>query len=166
MTDESSVTILLKSVGISPVSFDRFVSWALAEHLVFSLASDRQFTVSEFFSQPDALKQFRNRLKERTNRTWSEHDLTALFDRVKAELTDHYRDPIEYGEYLKLLWQVPLECALCKKSPPEVELHIDHVVPASKGGSSKRPNLQFLCATHNLKKSNKREVTDLWLDFQ
>jgi 5-methylcytosine-specific restriction endonuclease McrA len=166
MADDSAVTILLNSVGISPASFDRFVSWALAEHLVSALASDPQFTAPDFFSHPDALKQFRNRLNNRTNRSWGEHDLIALFDRVKSELTEHYRHPIEYGEYLKLLWQVPLECAVCKKSPPDVEMHIDHVVPASRGGSSKRPNLQFLCAPHNLKKSNVREVSDLWLDFR
>jgi 5-methylcytosine-specific restriction endonuclease McrA len=157
---------LLKSIGISPDSFDRFVSWALAEHLVSSLASDWHFSAPDFFSRPDALKQFRNSLNDRTKRSWGEHDLVTLFDRVKAALADHYRDPIEYGEYLKLLWQVPLQCAICKKSPPEVELHIDHILPASRGGGSKRPNLQFLCAAHNLKKSNKREVTDQWLDFR
>ena len=166
MPDESPISILLKSVGISPSSFDRFVSWTLAEHLVSSLASLPEFKESDFFARPDALKQFRNCLQKRTNRSWGEHDFIALFDRVKARLTNHYREPIEYAEYLKLLWQVPLECATCKKSPPEVVLHIDHIVPASKGGNSKRPNLQFLCAPHNLKKSNKREVTDLWLDFR
>lgn len=132
---------------------------------MFSLASHPEVT-DGLFQRPDALKVFRNILRRQTGRQWSEHDLRALYERVKAQLTDHYRKPVEYGEYLKLLWQVPLECVTCKKSPPEVVLHIDHIIPASKGGGSKRPNLQFLCATHNLKKSNNREVTDLWLDFQ
>lgn len=166
MPNDPTITILLNAVGISPASFDRFVSWALAEHLVSALASEPKFANSDFFSRPDALKQFRNGLKERTKRSWSEHDINALFHRVKEQLTDHYRDPIEYGDYLKLLWQVPLQCTICKKSPPEVELHIDHIVPASKGGGSKRSNLQFLCAHHNLKKSNNREASNLWLNLR
>ena len=164
--DETAVSVLLSSVGISRESFERFVSWALAEHLVFSLASVPEIKEPDFFSRPDALKQFRNQLKKRTGRSWSNNDLNAIFERVKAQLTDHYREPIEYGEYLKLLWQVPWECAICKESPPQVELHIDHIVPASKGGGSRRPNLQFLCAAHNLTKSNRREVTDIWLDLK
>jgi 5-methylcytosine-specific restriction endonuclease McrA len=81
-------------------------------------------------------------------------------------MSHHYREPITYGEYLKLLWQVPLECAACHRKPPEVKLHIDHVVPVSRGGRSKRENLQFLCEADNLKKSNQREVTSSWLTLQ
>ena len=47
----------------------------------------------------------------------------------------------------------------------DVILHVDHIVPASRGGTSTRPNLQFLCAEHNLRKSNKREVSGPWLDL-
>jgi hypothetical protein len=166
MPNESPMPILLKSIGIDKHSFERFVSWALSEHLVGSLSSLPQIKDSDLFNQLDALKQFRNILKRHTTRDWSAHDVNALFERVKEQLKVHYRKPIEYGEYLKLLWQVPLECATCKKTPPDVLLHVDHIVPASKGGSSQRGNLQFLCATHNLKKSNNREVSDIWLDFQ
>lgn len=31
----------------------------------------------------------------------------------------------------------------------------DHIVPVSAGGTNDRWNIQFLCATHNLQKSNK-----------
>ena len=34
-------------------------------------------------------------------------------------------------------------------------LHVDHVVPLSKGGGDELSNLQFLCATHNLQKGAK-----------
>jgi 5-methylcytosine-specific restriction endonuclease McrA len=162
----SAINTLLESLGISPESFNRFVGWALAEHLVVALASNPEVAAEGFFSQPDALKRFRTILRSRTKRIWSDVDLDALFQRVKDHLTKHYRAPIEYGEYLKLLWQVPLQCVACGRAPPEVVLHVDHVVPASRGGSSKRPNLQFLCADCNLRKSNKREVKDLWLDLR
>lgn len=158
--------ILLRSLGIDDESFDQFVQWALGEHLVAVLSRDEVVRDTGFFARPDAMKVFRDTLRRRTGRSWSPHDLEALFERVKSEHTKHFRDPIPYQEYLKLLWQVPWECVQCHRSPPEVVLHVDHIVPASRGGSSKRPNLQFLCAEHNLKKSNKREVSGPWLDLQ
>lgn len=159
------VPILLEALGIEPESFQRFLGWALAEHLVAALASCDE-TKDGFFSQLDAMKSFRGVLEHRTGRRWCHSDVEALYDRVKSERTVHSRKPIAYEEYLKLLWQVPLECAQCRRRPPDVKLHIDHVVPASRGGSSLRSNLQFLCAEHNLRKSNKREVTDPWLSFR
>lgn len=45
------------------------------------------------------------------------------------------------------------KCTLCNSSD---NLHFDHILPFSKGGTSlKEENIQLLCARHNLKKSNK-----------
>lgn len=44
----------------------------------------------------------------------------------------------------------------CIECGAEDELHFDHVLPFSKGGTSiKTENVQLLCARHNLTKSNK-----------
>lgn len=44
------------------------------------------------------------------------------------------------------------KCALCGSGD---NLHFDHIIPYSKGGSSRDPkNIQLLCARHNLKKSD------------
>jgi hypothetical protein len=48
-------------------------------------------------------------------------------------------------------------CRSCGASPaknPEVELHVDHVIPWSKGGETEINNLQTLCSKCNLGKSN------------
>lgn len=46
-------------------------------------------------------------------------------------------------------------CQLCGKyMPDEVGLHIDHIIPISKGGKSIPSNLQVLCSKCNGKKSN------------
>lgn len=46
-------------------------------------------------------------------------------------------------------------CQLCSKyMPDEVGLHIDHIIPVSKGGKSISSNLQVLCSKCNGKKSN------------
>jgi 5-methylcytosine-specific restriction endonuclease McrA len=46
-------------------------------------------------------------------------------------------------------------CCKCGKAS---DLHFDHVIPYSKGGSSKDPaNIQILCGQHNLAKRDKIE---------
>ena len=61
----------------------------------------------------------------------------------------------------KLRYQVlkrdNFKCCACGASPakdPSVELHIDHIVPYSKGGDTQIDNLQTLCSKCNLGKSN------------
>jgi 5-methylcytosine-specific restriction endonuclease McrA len=81
----------------------------------------------------------------------------------QLSLSKHHRQPIKAEDLLRLLWNSPHVCANCGRRPPEVKLHIDHVFPASRGGSSRFENLQLLCADCNLRKSNKIEVKGLWL---
>ncbi len=60
----------------------------------------------------------------------------------------------------KLRYQVlkrdNFKCCACGASPakdPAVELHIDHIVPWSKGGETTLENLQTLCSKCNIGKS-------------
>lgn len=46
-------------------------------------------------------------------------------------------------------------CRECGKGRPEVQLHIDHIRPYSRGGGNVEHNLQVLCATCNLSKGNR-----------
>ena len=62
---------------------------------------------------------------------------------------------------LKLRFQVlkrdNFKCCICGASPakdPTVELHIDHIIPWSKGGETVIDNLQTLCSKCNLGKSD------------
>lgn len=61
----------------------------------------------------------------------------------------------------KLRYQVlkrdNFKCCACGASPakdPSVELHIDHIIPWSKGGETTLSNLQTLCSKCNLGKSD------------
>ena len=61
----------------------------------------------------------------------------------------------------KLRYQVlkrdNFKCCACGASPaksPEVELHVDHIVPWSKGGLTSIENLQTLCSRCNIGKSD------------
>lgn len=49
------------------------------------------------------------------------------------------------------------KCCACGASPakdPSVELHVDHIIPWSKGGETEFDNLQTLCSKCNLGKGN------------
>ena len=61
----------------------------------------------------------------------------------------------------KLRYQVlkrdNFKCCACGASPakdPSVELHVDHVIPCSKGGETTIDNLQTLCSKCNIGKSD------------
>jgi len=159
---------LLQALGIDPASYDRFVSWCLAEELVSEMAriisENRTHAEIPLWDRPDGLRRFRRLLRTFTRRDWSVGDIERLFERVKLAGDKHHRKPIQYGDLLRLLWNKPHQCADCKRRPPEVVLHVDHIFPASRGGSSSYDNLQFLCRDCNLRKSNRLEEADLWLD--
>ncbi len=62
------------------------------------------------------------------------------------------RDPIP--EEVKLLvWTRDGGC--CVRCGSTRELHFDHIIPLAKGGGNSDMNIQILCQTCNLKKSDK-----------
>ena len=61
----------------------------------------------------------------------------------------------------KVLKRDNFTCQYCGKNAREVKLHIDHIIPVSKGGSTKLSNLITSCIECNLGKSNTIEVVPL-----
>jgi len=58
---------------------------------------------------------------------------------------------------LKVMERDNFHCVLCGRSPATdvgVKLHLDHIIPFSKGGKSTEENLQTLCQDCNLGKSD------------
>lgn len=75
--------------------------------------------------------------------------------------TENIRRSTGRDPSLRLRWHVlqrdRFTCCACGASPaitPGVELHVDHIVPWSKGGETILENLQTLCSVCNLGKSN------------
>lgn len=57
----------------------------------------------------------------------------------------------------KVMQRDNFKCCICGSSPakdPAIELHIDHIIPWSKGGETVIDNLQTLCTNCNLGKSD------------
>ncbi|MGH6850309.1 MAG: HNH endonuclease [Methylocella sp.] len=66
------------------------------------------------------------------------------------------RDPIP--EEVKLLvWA--RDGGSCVRCGSKQELHFDHIIPVAKGGGNSEANIQILCQTCNLKKSDKIAIT-------
>jgi hypothetical protein len=56
-------------------------------------------------------------------------------------------------------------CRKCGQPVADNDIHFDHIIPWSKGGSSDEHNIQLLCSTCNLKKSANFEKEHLVDDF-
>jgi HNH endonuclease/Homing endonuclease associated repeat len=70
---------------------------------------------------------------------------------------DDTRD-IRLGLRFRVLHRDKFKCVLCGDHParnPECVLHVDHVVPWSKGGRTSEDNLRTLCATCNVGRGNR-----------
>jgi len=57
----------------------------------------------------------------------------------------------------KILIRDKSRCVLCGTRAEESKLHIDHIIPISKGGKTEEANLRTLCEPCNLGKGNKAE---------
>jgi 5-methylcytosine-specific restriction endonuclease McrA len=67
------------------------------------------------------------------------------------------RDPT-IGLRFKVLQRDRFKCVLCGDCPARNEecvLHVDHVIPWSKGGKTREDNLRTLCATCNIGRGNR-----------
>ena len=57
-------------------------------------------------------------------------------------------------------------CSACGKSVQDGDIHFDHTIPWSKGGSSDESNIRLLCDRCNLKRSDRFEAEYLVSGFQ
>lgn len=88
-------------------------------------------------------------------------NLSALYCNWKAN--EEYKKSAEFerskmSNFLRydVLKRDNFRCKICGASADEgVKLHVDHIIPVSKGGKTEMDNLQTLCDKCNLGKSNK-----------
>jgi hypothetical protein len=97
---------------------------------------------------------------------YSEHQYLQRFGKWNAALTaaglqthNDGKNPRQASPRLRYLVMLRdnHKCVLCGASPannPKITLHIDHIIPHSKGGNTSIENLQTLCSLCNLGKSD------------
>ncbi len=79
------------------------------------------------------------------------------FGEVKRDCVNVTRRTISSKLRYQVLKRDNFKCCACGASPAKdssVELHIDHIIPWSKGGETTLENLQTLCSKCNLGKSD------------
>ncbi|MCB2048554.1 MAG: HNH endonuclease [Novosphingobium sp.] len=87
----------------------------------------------------------------------------SVCDLPKIEVIEEYpnrqgRRDAPLGLRFKVLKRDNFRCVLCGDNPaknPECDLHVDHILPWSRGGSTVLENLRTLCANCNLGRSNR-----------
>jgi 5-methylcytosine-specific restriction endonuclease McrA len=78
---------------------------------------------------------------------------TSVIHRTRREISDRQR--------FRILVRDGFQCKACGASPlrtPGVELHVDHILPWSKGGETVDKNLETKCKKCNLGKGNSFNV--------
>lgn len=82
---------------------------------------------------------------------------------IQPEIKQRTARDVNLRLRFKVMQRDSFKCCLCGASPAkneDVELHVDHIIPWSKGGESVFENLQTLCSKCNLGKSNLLEQDD------
>lgn len=74
----------------------------------------------------------------------------------RSEVSVHRggREPISARVRFEIFERDGFTCQYCGAKAPDVELHVDHIVPVSKGGTNDPGNLVTACARCNLGKSD------------
>jgi 5-methylcytosine-specific restriction endonuclease McrA len=105
---------------------------------------------------PELLEKFQSWY---TEREFHEGSPATEIERVGTD--ESYR-MLRAGRWWQVLARDMWTCQSCRRSTREhgVVLHVDHILPRSRGGTDELRNLQTLCLKCNLGKSN-RDTTDL-----
>ena len=137
---------LNKNSGLSTISLgtyeSRFGSWNNALN-----------AFDEFISSEEKNEALMSDERITSQVTGTVSEIGVLRHKTKREISDRMR--------FRILMRDGFSCQSCGKSPTierGVELHVDHILPWSKGGETVEENLQTKCSKCNLGKGNAFDV--------
>lgn len=153
---QPTTTDIIKN-KISKYSLDtykrRFGGWRKAlEAFVSYMNDDEKDSISNEYRTPDNAANESSSLH--TEEMSEQNNVTNSIPIVQQHRTTRN---ITVRLRFKVLKRDNFKCCACGASPakdPSVELHIDHIIPWSKGGETTIDNLQTLCSKCNLGKSD------------
>ena len=85
-------------------------------------------------------------------------ELSPIPQPEKTPKSPENRREISLGLRFKVMYRDHFKCVLCGNNPPAspgLILHVDHILPWSKGGKTEIDNLRTLCSGCNIGRSNK-----------
>jgi Restriction endonuclease len=102
---------------------------------------------------------YQDAMQEDTNEVDNSNKEQYRLESVKEDILLHRKTSrnINLRLRFKVIQRDNFKCCACGASPakdPSVELHVDHIIPWSKGGETVIDNLQTLCSKCNLGKSD------------
>lgn len=138
----------ITKTGLCNYSIDtfkrRFGGWRKALEAFVEYINATESEYPSCVSEPDTIRNSTSNKSEKENEA-----VTLPKHRTSRNINTRLR--------FKVLARDNFKCCACGASPakdPSVVLHVDHIVPWSKGGETVIENLQTLCSKCNLGKSN------------
>ena len=107
----------------------------------------------EYINESDCCCEYENEEKNNNDSTISDR----INQKESNKPVHKTKRDINLRLRFKVMQRDNFKCCMCGASPakdPSVELHIDHIIPWSKGGETTIDNLQTLCSKCNLGKSD------------
>jgi hypothetical protein len=127
---------------------DRYVGWFLYKNQVFEVTLDCVTSTSEEKAKLLVKKEV---LSEDSELAKLRREVLAI-ERLSAFDNSTKRTAIPEIVKMIVFQRDQGKCARCGAKE---NLHFDHIIPVSKGGSNSEENIQLLCEACNLKKSDK-----------
>lgn len=146
-------------MDVSSVTLELY--WALGEERINRVTPEpTQF--HEWRRQKDGLFKFWGYANSKLAVPLSADEVHDIWDCIDLTLTKRVRRAFTFQDYLIIAVRADQKCYICNRRPPEVALHIDHILPVSRGGTDAHFNLRFLCQFHNISRGNRFRWADVW----
>ena len=116
---------------------------------------------NKFGTWRKALEEFVKYINEDSDETVGKVESTETTITGNSNIVHKTRREISERMRFRILMRDGFTCKKCGRSPLkslDVELHIDHIIPWSKGGESVENNLETKCEKCNLGKGNAFEI--------
>lgn len=115
---------------------------------------DKSYLINSHYRKP--LEYAKNKLKKMQQYEASLQKNAPSSSKRKKQSS---RKPIPTSMRYDVLQRDNFRCCICGRSAADgMTLHVDHIIPVSKGGATSMDNLRTLCSECNLGKSDKIET--------
>lgn len=159
VTDD--ISALASQLRLDTSALYKEILWALGEERINRVTpTEAQFR--EWRQNNDGLMLFWSYANQRLGCILDQDDTRDIWECIDLTLRTHERRAFSFQDYLMIAVRSNQSCALCGRRPPEVSLEIDHILPASRGGTEGVLNLRFLCEYHNRSRGNRFHWADIW----